>query len=323
MPPDPTSGAPVDPPVDSTTASPSAGSAPPVTPDTPPIPPTAGTPPASPSADGAPPQEPPAPVSPFDGFREKWAAGDQQKLTWASRFADVGALTEAAWNAHRRISQGDLAKPLPENPTPEQVTEYRKAHGIPEAVEGYYEKMPNGIVFGDDDRTVFSGYFGQVLLEHNIPPKVAHGLMAAYNKMQQDYGRDAAENDQVHLNEAREALRETWGADYKVNNNVLTQHLAAMPKDVQAALAEARMPDGRKVLNNPEFLRYLTQQAREINPVITLVPGEGGGGIDAEIATIQKWMNTNDPRYWKDETTRARYTQLLEAQQRVEQRKAS
>ena len=47
-------------------------------------------------------------------------------------------MLDAAWSAQERLSQ---TRPtiLPPNATPEQVTEYRKANGIPEKAEGYWE----------------------------------------------------------------------------------------------------------------------------------------------------------------------------------------
>ena len=72
-----------------------------------------------------------------DDWREQLAAGDEGLLKQLKRYASPANYAKAGFEAQQRLRAGQAKEPLPENPTPEQITAWRKDNGIPEAPDGY------------------------------------------------------------------------------------------------------------------------------------------------------------------------------------------
>lgn len=309
--------------------------------------PAAGTPPTA-SADGTPPAassapaaaaaaaapdtaQPAAPAADAgkDGWgadwRQQYAKGDEKTQKWLERFASPAAALDSLREAQRKISAGELAKPLAADATAEQVAAWRTANGIPEKPEGYLEKLPNGLVIGEDDKPVFAE-IAQKLHGLNADPKVMHELASWYYDTLQASEAKLAETDAQVKAQTEEALRAEWGADYRVNLNAISGWLSTAPKDVQDMLHSARLPDGRALIGLPEVARWMVSQAREINPTLTLVPSGDGApaiSIDTEIAAIEKEMKENRSTYMKDERKQARYRELITARDKLRSRSAA
>ncbi len=81
----------------------------------------------------------------FD-WRKQVSGGDEAAAKLLERYTTADAFGKAHLEAVKKISAGEFAKPLPKDAKPEQVTEWRKANGIPEKPEDYFEKLPNGRV---------------------------------------------------------------------------------------------------------------------------------------------------------------------------------
>jgi hypothetical protein len=106
-------------------------------------------------------------------WRKSVSGGDEKAVKTFERFATLGDLGKAYREAQAKISSGELAKPLPKDATPEQIKAYREGNGIPEKPEGYFEKLPNGLVIGEDDKPLFEG-FAKSMHELNAPPAMIH-----------------------------------------------------------------------------------------------------------------------------------------------------
>ena len=86
-----------------------------------------------------------------------------------------------------------------------------------------------------------------------------------------------------------------------------------------------RFSDGTPFMSDPKVLNYLLGLARELNPLGTVLPGQGGDlaqGVDAEIATIEKFMKTNRGEYNKDAKMQARLRELYTARDTIKQKAA-
>lgn len=290
-------------------------------------PPSAAAPPSiPPNSDPAvpPPQDPAKPTGPT--FAATWRAdisgGDEKATKLLERYATPQDFTKAYLEAVKKISSGDLAKPLPKDATPEQVAEWRKGNNIPEKPEGYFEKLPNGLVIGEDDKPMFDAVAAK-LHARNVPPEVVHDLAEWYYGMQ-DQQIQAQQSADAEAKPALEAkLREAWGPDFKANANVYASYLEAAPKEVQDVLKSARDADGNFILYRPEVVSWLVAQAREINPAGHITPAGSEGtvqSVQTEIDTIEKFMRTNRTEYNKDEKMQARARQLYEARAKLQQR---
>lgn len=302
---------------------PPAGGAPPAPAPAPA--PAAPAPPAGTILDPPNPAAPPAPA-PAPGttealpenWRERMAAGNEKYLAQLKRFQTPAAVAEHLLTERQRISKGNV---LPDKPTPEQITEYRKENGIPEKPEGYLEKLPDGLKFTDAERPLIDK-FTAALHGQNAKSEVVHAALSAYNEV-----RVEAEQQRIALNETKKAegiatLKQEWGADNDRNLNVIGNVLAAMPEDARTALASARGPDGVMLFNNPAVLKALAQMGLDINPAYSVLPGSADPvkGMATEIETIEKTMRDEPDKYWNGAAGAAmqnRYRELLGARERM------
>lgn len=296
---------------------PAANPADPVNPNPAPIPDPAPNPNPNPAPDPA-----PAPKAWGDTWRQELAGDDEKALKQLERFTTPKAMWESYQQAYQKIRSGELAKPLPENATPEQIAEYRQARGIPDKSEGYLEKLPNGLVIGEDDRPIFESLVKK-LHEGHADPKTVHGIVEWYNHFQQEQAAKTSEADTSHRAEVEDALRQEWGADYRANVNHIKAFLETAPAGVADRIADARDSEGRAVLNDPNVMRWLASMAREMNPAHTIVPGTSGNDgqtIATEIDKIEKFMRTNRTEYNRDAKMQERYLKLLDARIAQEKR---
>jgi hypothetical protein len=289
--------------------------------------PAAIVPPAiAPNGDPAvpPPQDQSKPAGPT--FAPTWradiAGADDKAIKALERFATPQDLAKSYFEAQAKIRSGELAKPLPKDATPEQVAEWRKGNGIPEKPEGYFEKLPNGLVIGEDDKPMFDAVATK-LHARNVPPEVIHDLAEWYYGSQNENIRAQQAADAAAKPALEDALRETWGADFKANANVYASYIAGAPKEVQDTLKSARDAEGNFILYKPEVVSWLVAQAREINPAAHITPSGNEGtvqSIQGEIDSIEKFMRTDRTAYNKDEAKQARLRQLYEARIKLQKR---
>ena len=241
------------------------------------------------------------------------------------RFATPQDFSKAYLEAVNKIRSGELAKPLPKDATPEQVAEWRKGNNIPEKPEGYFEKLPNGLVIGADDKPLFDEVASK-LHARNVQPEVIHDLAEWYYGMQDQQIQAQQTADAQAKPKLEEQLRETWGADFKTNAGIYANYIAAAPKEVQDAMKQARDAEGNFILYRPEIVSWLTAQAREINPAGHIVPNSGEGtaqSIQGEIDTLEKFMRTNRTEYNKDSAKQQRLLQLYDARIKLKARGAA
>lgn len=292
----------------------------------------AGTPPGSAPGAGTPPDggtspagDKPADKGPWgDNWRENAAGEDGETLNRLRRYASPKDVAKALREAQDKIRSGELAAPLPENATEEQVKEYRQRNGVPESPAGYLEKLPDGLVIGEDDKPLFEAFAGE-LHKHHMKPEVAQGILKWYQDLVQAEDHARVEADGALKTETEKALREEWGGDYRINVNVVNAMLAQAPQDVQDMLAEARTPDGTPIKGTAAFARWLAALAREVNPVVTLSGGRTGDPMQSmhdEIAGIEKLMQTNPKDYYGNPKHSERLAELYRMRESMAQRKS-
>lgn len=285
-------------------------------------PPVSNDPPANdPPANDPPAGDPPAgdPPANDDDWRSRLAGGDSKLLGFLGRYQSEKAFVEAA-KKDRDAARAKSAAKLPDNPTDDELVAYRAEYGIPEAPEGYYEKLADGLVVGDADKP-FVDMFLKEMHGSNAPPAVVNAALDAYYGIVEEQA--AAESTAAKALEQAsiEDLRSEWGADYKRNLNVMHGYLETLPAVVADAFRHGKGADGLPLGYNADVLRWLTAQAMEANPVATVVPGAGANQASAiaeEMAAIKAKMGT--PEYTKNPALQARYLELVEADQKLKQR---
>lgn len=301
-------------------ADPPAGDppAPPAPPAPPPAPANDPPAPPAPPAAGDPPADP-APPPAGDDWRARLAGDDDKLLGFLGRYTSERAFVEAA-KKDRDAVRNKAAVKLPDNPTDEELAAYRKEMGIPDKPEGYLEKLPDGLVVGDDDRPYVDTFLAK-MHGTNAPKGAVDAALSAYYEIVEEQAATQSQAANVAKNESIEALREEWGPDYKRNLNAMHAHLDTLPEAVANVFKNGIGPDGLPVGYNAEVLKWLAAQALEANPLATVVPGAGANQASAiadEMKQIEEVMRTDRARYNRDDKMQERYRTLIDANMKLQ-----
>lgn len=253
-----------------------------------------------------------------DDWRQQVAAAQstdaKEQAAIVKRLERMGSpsdLGKSYLSLDKKISSGDFRAALPKDASPEQVSEWRKANGVPESADKYEVKLKDGFVFGKADEPYVEQY-KKYAHERNIPADVVNANLEFFlqNRQEQIAGREVLWAEQKQKTE--DTLNKEWGGDYRGNVTRINVLIGNMSDTTNELLASALGADGLPLLNNPSFLNDLLNLAREINPSGTVLPGTSGQqmeSVDAEIKTLEAKMGTND--WYKDEKSQARYQELL------------
>lgn len=258
----------------------------------------------------------------FD-FTKDWRAalskGDSDLGKFLGRYQSPDAAIKQLKTLNDDIKAGKYKKPLGDDATDEEKAAARKEAGIPDAADGYYATLPEGLVVGDDDKP-YVGKFLESMHSADAPPAMVNKAIESYYAIVQEQAEQEADTARQAQADGVEALREEWGADYKRNLNAMHAHLDTLPKAVGEAFRFGKGADGVPLGFNPEVLKWLTGLALEANPLATVVPGAGANQASAvadEMKTIETFMRTNRSAYNKDEKMQERYRELITAQQKL------
>lgn len=247
-------------------------------------------------------------------WRRGVAGDDDKYYADLQRFNTPADYGNSFREAQQTIRSGNLKAALGEDATDEDVQAYREANGIPLEVEGYFKNLPEGVVVGEDDQELFNQFAGEM---HglNVPPEVMHKVVDWYNGFAENEQAARLEADGVDKEEANVALRESWGADYTANMNLVTGFLkSTFGEEAEQQLLNGRFQDGRAFLNDPRIMQGLAAVARVVNPIHQLVPGGGDPEqtLNDEIAEIEGFMRTNRHEYNQDQGKQDRLVQLYQ-----------
>jgi len=259
-----------------------------------------------------------------DDWQTKLARGDEKIAKQLSRYTSPEAMAEALIAAQNRIRSGELKSALPKNAKPEELAQWRKDNGIPEAADKYDLKFESGLVIGEEDKPVIDGFL-KAAHDQNYTPEQAKNAIEWYYKEQERQTEQRLQRDDQQRTETVDALNNEWGRDYRRNINMIEGLLSKFPDSVRDQLKGGRLADGTAIFNHPEILRGFAALALEANPAGTLVPsgsGDPAKSVEEEIEKIEKSMRENRTAYNKDEKMQAKYRELLVAREKLAKRAA-
>lgn len=282
----------------------------------PPAPPAGNEPPPAPPAGNEP---PPAPF--YSSLPDDWrqqsvaalgfdAAELEKRTNQLNRITDYPSLLQSWFSAQDKIRQGMVSSGLPADATPEQLSAYREANGIPMEASGYKFENP---MISETDREILNGV-SAIAHKYNIPQKALEDIVNANME-----GRKAAlekleARDGVESQQATQILKQQWGADFERNRNIVDSMVNSLPESVREDFVGARLADGKALFNSPEMLHFFADMQRKVNPMATVIDINSAnpvGDMDSEIKAIEAKMGTD--AYFKDEKMQARYRQLISA----------
>lgn len=260
-------------------------------------------------------------------WRTRLAGDDKELAKTLARYTDEAAFGKAHRALLSKMSSGELKKALPEGATPEEKATWRKENGIPENEVGYVEQLalPNGLVLGEADKPIVAE-FAKAALEGNVDPKQFNGLVAKYYAIQ-DQQRAALEvADATFKQQSEDALRDVWkGPEFRQNLTAIQNMMAGWPEGLATRVLAGRTPDGRKLGDDPAFVRQLAGLARELNPAATLVPAgttDANKGVADRLAEIRKFRSDNPDKYDSDKKMQAEELALIDAELTIKKRSA-
>ena len=296
-----------------------------------------GNPPADPPPSNPPPNEPPAnppgdEVVPFyNSLPDTWRSdlvnaldleGDAsaKRLTQLERVPDFKTLTKNYFESQDKIREGIKPIGLPENATDEQLVEYREANGVPVTADDYNAGIDEGLVLGEVDTRIMGEVYKIAHAEN-----VSSSTMAKLTNSMLN-ARIAEEDlqlnqDGIDTQTTQRQLKETWGSDHQTNLNMIKGLTNQLPESVHEDFMNARLANGQALFNSPEFLVFMADIARKINPAGTVVPNSNNPtqAITDEIKTLEAKM-TADPDAWhKDKDSQSRLMALYDAESNMKQ----
>lgn len=278
-----------------------------------PAPPADPTPPAN-----DPPPSDPAPAEP-SGLDENWrqkAAGENGKMAkWLGRYSTVEDALSAGFEAQATL-RSTRSNVLPDDPSEEQLAEWRTEHGIPLTPEEY--QLAEGLVVGEADKPALDAVLAAMHKENATPGQVNAAVNAYYEAKKQEVA-DIEIRDTGDKNDITQALRDEWGPDFHSNKNAVHSLINQFPEDSRELLTNARLPDGMALMNHPGIVMTLADLSRKTNPAATVVPNANDPvtAIGDELAQIRKTMRDKPNEYWKDDKMQARYRELLAAEENM------
>jgi hypothetical protein len=265
-------------------------------------------------------EERPEPTDWPADWREKYAGQDAKALKALQRYGSPKAALDALFNAQEKIKTTKRMPELPENATPEQLKEYRKATGIPDKPDDYKIELADGYVPGKEDEPYVKEFLNE-MHGKNATNEQTNAALNAYYRIRETMESDRAEADEIAFASSYEELREEFGKDFKRNHGAVTNFLQQSFGDDYAAVANARGPDGAPLFSNPEIFRKFFSMATTVNPLITITPNAGSEGLKSvkqELDSIRKVMHT--AAYQKDSAKQARYRELIKLEAQALQR---
>lgn len=312
-------------------APPPGGEAPPAAPPSSETPPPAG----DSAANGGEPPVPPAGTTPPsaqkwpDAWREEMAgtlsetATDEEKAEHDKLLKRLKRFNSPA-DAAKTIREQDkliptLKKPLGKNATPEQIAEWRKDNGIPEAPEKYELGLPEGTVVGDNDKPIIDAAL-KAMHGANAQPEVVKAGVNAFFKAREEMVQAAQVRNAEAKRGVEDALRAEWGQDYRNNVAGVDSLLSNADSSVVEAIMSSRMPDGVQLLNKPEVIKWLAGHARELGFVGGTVVTNGGDvakSVEDELTALNQEMAKDADAWAKNAKGQKRWMELHEAKDRL------
>lgn len=252
-----------------------------------------------------------------DDWREQMAGDDAKLLSKLKRYASPANYAKGFANLEARLSSGEFKRELAADATDEQRAAWRKENGVPEKWEGYEVKLASGVVPSEEDKPIVDS-FRQFAHAKGLKPEAFNEYVGWYYDMQEQVVAQGQDDDRQHKQAAEDALRLEWGPDYRANINVLKTFLKEFdePDNPRGQmLADAKMPDGRRLMNDPYWVNFFVDLARDRMDQRGLLPSGGAGNgvsLDGRLEEISKVRRENPDKYDADKKLQAEELELMD-----------
>lgn len=275
-----------------------------------------------------------APADWPENWRERIAGKDEDALKRLKRFKSVENVFTSYRDLEKRVSSGEYKpdRPFPADGSDEDKAAWRAEKGLPPTPDAYLEKLPDGLVIGERDKPLVET-FVKTMHDRNAPPEIVGDALSWYYQTQERMAAEQAERDKAFYKEADEKLYAKWGPEKTANirhmHSALFDGLMGAngevilpnaPDGVRELLYGARLPNGRKLGDDPDVLSWLVEVAHTVDPVGRVLPSGNGSsrqGMESEIAAIEAEMRDSHSDYHRNPKKQERLRELYTAQERI------
>jgi len=246
-----------------------------------------------------------------EDWRDHMAGGDDKIKSLLQRYTSPAAAAKAFRDLRTTYDSRDTKKEpqkdvvLPDNPTDEQLAEYRKARGVPDKPENYEFEVPEGRELTDADVSIMND-FASAMFERNMPADVVKNISGWFLDYEESVAQQRAEAAYKARVDTEEKLRAEWGGDFRANvnlmSNVLQEHLGTSAQD----FLSMQLVDGSRIGDNEAFIRLMADISRKVGgssaELYTSDVETTGKGLETRKSELMKMMNDPDPvvrkKYW-------------------------
>lgn len=245
-----------------------------------------------------------------DDWRDRLADGDEDVAKIISRYGSPKAVAKALKETKALVSSGKLRRDMPDSSDEKAMSEWRKENGIPDDPSGY--KLPESVTkrVSDDDKPLLA-QFTEYAHAKNAPQQVVDIAAEWYFDTLETLEAQRSQADSEALSACEDALRKDWApAEYKANLTLAKRYMESVP-EVGAAWTEARLPDGRRLGDIPQFVAWASDQGRDRFGDSVFANGDTAARHASEKAEIEKIMATDIDRYYAEGHDK-KYAAILE-----------
>jgi hypothetical protein len=257
-----------------------------------------------------------------DNWRDEIAGGDKDFRKHLDRYASPADYMKAGYAAQQKIRSGNPVaddEPMPDpEKEPEKAKEWRKARGIPDDPTGYAVPDEVAKLVTDEDKPRLA-LFTEAMHQAGVPQKYAGAAMAWYFKEQEAANAVIAEADKADKAETEDKLREEWGSDFRANSTVAKRFAEEITPGIN--WFEARLPDGRKLGNIPDFVMAINRLGLAEYGDVTFAGRDAADRSTNRMKEIELIMQNDPDRYTAE--LRKEYEALMEGEVRRKEARGS
>lgn len=233
-----------------------------------------------------------------DELRDAIAGDDPALRKLLTRHTTLRSLAQALKNAQAKISTGKVQTEKPDPKDEKAVAEWRKSRGIPDDAAGY--ALPEAVTkaMTDEDKPLIAA-FTEFAHARDADPSAVNVATEWYFDMVGKMAEDAAAADNAAKEKADDHLRQEWGREFKANMRLGTSYLETIP-GVGKSWAEARLADGRRLGDVPEFVTWAAEMGRVEFGDPTFATTDSVERHGNRIAEIEKIRDTDFERYERE-----------------------
>jgi hypothetical protein len=251
-----------------------------------------------------------------EDWRQRWAGDDVGFLKTLNRYSSPENVAKAFGSLRAQLHAGELIKKLPDGASPEETAEWRAQMGLPEKPDGYQLTRVMGHEWTDGDKPNLESF---ITAAHgsNFTQAQLDTALDWYGKQIQAQEEKRFENDTVARQQLEDTLRTEWGPEFRGNIGLMKRYLEHdVPDGAGAALVDARLSDGSRLIDQPWFAKWVVDLARDSHGEAAFVgTGEGIAASASRKAEIENVMHTDPNRYYKDKGMQAEYLRIVQREE--------